>query len=66
LERNSGQKMVNGVLDWLYQEPVQAASADRGSRNAAVASDLADRYWQCYWEADGDYERFLELFRNAY
>jgi hypothetical protein len=66
MERNSGQKMVNGVLDWLYEGRVQAASADRGSRNAAVASDLADRYWQCYWEADGDYERFLELFRNAY
>ena len=66
LERSTGQQMVNSVLDWLYEGRVQAASADRGSRNAAVASELADRYWKCYWEADGDYERFLELFKNAY
>jgi hypothetical protein len=68
LERTTGQQMVNDVLDWLYDGRFEAVSADRSSRNAAAASesDLAERYWRCYWEADGDYDKFLELFKNTY
>ena len=66
LEPVTAQQMVNGVLGWLYDGRVEAVSAAKSPRNTALASDLANRYWQCYWEADGDYDRFLELFMNAY
>jgi hypothetical protein len=65
LERTTGQQMVNDVLDWLYDGRVEAVSADRNSRNAAVSSELSEHYWQCYWEADGDYDKFLDLFMNT-
>ena len=65
LEPTTAQVMVNGVLDWLWAGRVEAAVAERSSRDAAVASELGERFWQCYWEADGDYDRFLELYMNS-
>lgn len=66
LEATTGQEIVNGVMNWLYDGRVELSSGSRNARQAAVASDLASRYWQAYWDADGDRETFYELLKNAY
>jgi hypothetical protein len=66
LEPTTGQQMVNGVMDWLYDGRVEMSSGGRADNHAALSSDLEDRYWQCYWNANGDRETFYELLKNAY
>lgn len=63
----TGQPMANGVLNWLYDGRLSQSSAGKLSgQEASLSEDLDNRYWECYWKADGDIERFYELLRNAY
>jgi hypothetical protein len=66
LEQNSAQEMLNGVLNWLYDGRIVLSPGERDTRQQALASELSDRYWKCYWEANGDKDKFRELFMNAY
>jgi len=66
LEQTGAQEITNNVLNWLYDGRVELSSAGKFAKNDAVASELADRYWRCYWEADGDADRFYELYMNAF
>jgi hypothetical protein len=66
MEQVQAQKMVNNVLNWLYDGRVVLSPGERDTRQQALASELSDRYWKCYWEADGDKDKFFELLENAY
>jgi len=66
LEAAGAQEITNNVLNWLYDGRVELSSAGKFAKNDAVASELAERYWRCYWEADGDADRFYELYKNAF
>jgi len=66
LEQAGAQEITNNVLNWLYDGRVELSSAGKFAKNDAAASELADRYWRCYWEADGDADRFYELYKNAF
>ena len=68
LEPTTGQQIVNNVMDWLYDGRVELTAGGRTAANqhAALSSDLENRYWQCYWNANGDREMFYELLKNAY
>jgi hypothetical protein len=67
LKQVTAQPMVNGVLSWLYDGRVELSSAGKlNAQDAALSDELGSRYWECYWQADGDAERFHELLKNAY
>ncbi|MCX6835051.1 MAG: hypothetical protein NTW07_07955 [candidate division Zixibacteria bacterium] len=66
MEQVKAQEMVNGVLSWLYDGRVVLSPGERDTRQQALSSELSDRYWKCYWEADGDRDKFFELLKNAY
>ena len=67
LEPTSASVMIDGVMDWLFDgRTTGLTSSGRTDRHAALSADLANRYWQCYWNANGDAETFHELLKNAY
>ncbi len=66
IEETAGFEMINGVLSWLYDGRVELTSAGKNTRHQSLASDLSSRYWQAYWDANGDRETFYELLLNAY
>ncbi|MCD6250604.1 MAG: hypothetical protein J7J98_09770 [candidate division Zixibacteria bacterium] len=67
LEPTSAGVMIDGVMDWLFDgRTTGLTSSGRTDRNAALSADLENRYWQCYWNANGDAETFHELLKNAY
>jgi hypothetical protein len=66
LEPTSGQQMLNGVMNWLYDGRLDAAAAKRSNSHAVLSADLDNIYWKCYWEANGDKDLFYDLLENAY
>ncbi|MEW5795858.1 MAG: hypothetical protein AB1772_05810 [Candidatus Zixiibacteriota bacterium] len=66
LKRATMQPMVNDVLSWLYDSWKDLEVAKKSGQEAALAEELGNRYWECYWKADGDKEKFYELLENAY
>jgi hypothetical protein len=66
LEEASGQVMINEVLNWLYDGRVELTPSDREPRQRAIASDMESVYWQCYWNAHGDRDRFVQLLTTSY
>jgi len=66
LEPTSAAIIIDEVMDWLYDGRVELTPGGRTDRHAVLSADLESRYWQCYWNANGDAETFHELLKNAY
>jgi len=70
LEQAAAQVAINHTLDWLWDGraglELTAAGKRGDAAGAALADELGSVYWKCYWEADGDAERFYELLMEAY
>ncbi len=67
LEPETGQQIVNHVMSWLYDGRLEFSTSKRVDNNStALSADLEDRYWQAYWNANGDRETFYELLKDAY
>jgi hypothetical protein len=64
---DGAHKITNNVMNWLYDgRYIASSSAKQSGQSAALAEDLGSKYWECYWQADGDKDKFYELLQNAY
>jgi hypothetical protein len=66
LDVTSGQSIVSKTMSWLYDGRVDLSPSSRSRSQQAVSSYLQQTYWDCYWQANGDRDRFYELLRNSY
>jgi len=68
LEQTSAQVAINNTLDWLWDGwlNLEVAGKRGNAANSALSAELGGIYWKCYWEANGDRERFYELLQDAY
>jgi hypothetical protein len=71
LEQATAQVAINRTMNWLWDgrqalEASGRADGGAGRGSSALSQDLAARYWQCYWQANGDKDLFYELLENAY
>jgi hypothetical protein len=67
MKNEQAKELTIEVLNWLYDgRSTLFNTAKRSGEEAALADDLGSRYWDAYWQADGDREKFYELLKNAY
>jgi len=69
LQASSAQEMINNVLSWLYDGRGQGLALAKGSGSSddtKLAEDLSNKYWNAYWQANGDKDKFYELLKNSY
>ena len=72
LDSLTGQVAVNNVMSWLWDGRIAAGggvAANDGRvprEHSALSEDYSERYWRCYWQAEGDAETFYQLLDNAY
>ena len=66
LETTTATQIINSQLNWLYDGRVELSPSNRNTSQQAVSSYLSQVYWDCYWKANGDHDRFYQLLREAY
>ena len=64
------QVTVNNVLDWLWdgqnydQTALLTSGGREGAQARATAAKLRERYWDAYWQANGDKDEFHRLLNE--
>ncbi|MCP4686204.1 MAG: hypothetical protein GY867_12265 [bacterium] len=63
------QVTVNNVLDWMwdghnYEQLTQLSGAGKGSLIQTSAAEAKERYWNAYFNANGDKDEFYRLLNE--